>query len=339
MSDDRERDHRRQRPGRIHGRAVHVAREPASRWSSRASSGAACSSRRRTSRTTPGSPTGIMGPELMQQFRDQAERFGARFITDQATKVELADEPGGDPQGVGRRRRVPRPHGRPGHGRRAQEARHPRRGGARRPRASPTAPPATPPSSGTRETVIVGGGDSAMEEAIFLAKFASKVYDRPPPRRVPRLEDHARARPRDRQHRVPHAVRGRGVRAEGDGPLAHVARLRNVETGEERELPIGGAFIADRPRAAVRDRRRPGRDRRRGLRHHRGQVDADRRPGRVRRRRPRRPHLPPGGHRRRLAAARRRSTPSGTCATRPRSRRPQGMPEGDLAEAQWARPA
>jgi len=43
----------------------------------------------------PGFPDGIMGPELMQKFRDQAERFGARFITDQATSVELADEPGG----------------------------------------------------------------------------------------------------------------------------------------------------------------------------------------------------------------------------------------------------
>ena len=43
----------------------------------------------------PGFPDGIMGPALMQKFRDQAERFGTRFITDEATKVELADEPGG----------------------------------------------------------------------------------------------------------------------------------------------------------------------------------------------------------------------------------------------------
>ena len=43
----------------------------------------------------PGFPEGIEGPQLMQHFRDQAERFGTRFITDQATKVELASEPGG----------------------------------------------------------------------------------------------------------------------------------------------------------------------------------------------------------------------------------------------------
>ena len=43
----------------------------------------------------PGFPQGIMGPELMQQMRDQAERFGTRFITDLATGVALAGEPGG----------------------------------------------------------------------------------------------------------------------------------------------------------------------------------------------------------------------------------------------------
>src|SRR3954463_12120673 len=39
----------------------------------------------------PGFPPGIMGPELMQHFRDQAERFGARLLTDEVTKVELSD--------------------------------------------------------------------------------------------------------------------------------------------------------------------------------------------------------------------------------------------------------
>src|SRR3979490_3135820 len=43
----------------------------------------------------PGFPEGIMGPEMMQKFRDQAERFGARLVTDQAERVELASEPGG----------------------------------------------------------------------------------------------------------------------------------------------------------------------------------------------------------------------------------------------------
>ena len=42
----------------------------------------------------PGFPDGIMGPEMMQRFRDQAERFGAKLLTDQADRVELASEPG-----------------------------------------------------------------------------------------------------------------------------------------------------------------------------------------------------------------------------------------------------
>src|SRR3954453_15268568 len=41
--------------------------------------------------TYPGYPKGIMGPEMMQELRDQAERFGTRFITDDATRVELSD--------------------------------------------------------------------------------------------------------------------------------------------------------------------------------------------------------------------------------------------------------
>src|ERR1035441_8813408 len=43
----------------------------------------------------PGFPEGVMGPEMMQKFRDHAERFGARLITAQADRVELASEPGG----------------------------------------------------------------------------------------------------------------------------------------------------------------------------------------------------------------------------------------------------
>ena len=52
----------------------------------------------------PGFPEGIMGPEMMQKLRDQAERFGARLLTEQADRVELAERARRHPQRVGRRR-------------------------------------------------------------------------------------------------------------------------------------------------------------------------------------------------------------------------------------------
>ena len=123
----------------------------------------------------PGYPEGVMGPEMMQQFRDQAERFGTRFLTDQATRVELADEPGGihvvhvgDEEYRARTLVL------------AMGAEHRKLGvggedalGGRGVSYCATCDAAF---FKDRETIIVGGGDSAMEEAIFLAKFASNVY-------------------------------------------------------------------------------------------------------------------------------------------------------------------
>ena len=56
-----------------------------------------------------------------------------------------------------------------------------------------------------KHTIVVGGGDTAMEDATFLAKFAEQGEDRAPPRRVPRVGDHAQPRPRHREHRAAHA--------------------------------------------------------------------------------------------------------------------------------------
>ena len=115
-----------------------------------------------------------MGPEMMQDLRDQAERFGTRFITDQATKVELATEPGGvhrvwvgDEEHQARAVIL------------AMGAEHRKLGipgeeelGGRGVSYCATCDAAFFKDA---QTVIVGGGDSAMEEAIFLSKFADKV--------------------------------------------------------------------------------------------------------------------------------------------------------------------
>src|SRR5881275_3281934 len=122
----------------------------------------------------PGFPEGIMGPELMQKMRDQAERFGTRFITDLATKIEPGAD--GEPHSVWvgddeyRARTVVL----------AMGAEHKKLGvpGEEELSGSGVSYCATCDAAFFKDkpTVIVGGGDSAMEEAIFLAKFSSKVY-------------------------------------------------------------------------------------------------------------------------------------------------------------------
>ena len=146
----------------------------------------------------------------MQQFRDQAERFGARLETDDVTKVELAQDGGLHKVWVGddlhEARTVIL----------AMGAQHRKLGvpGELELAGRGVSYCATCDAAFFRgaPTIIVGGGDSAMEEAMFLSKFASTVSDRAPPRRVPRLQDHARAGARDPEHRVADAVRDRGAR-------------------------------------------------------------------------------------------------------------------------------
>ena len=208
----------------------------------------------------PGFPEGIMGPEMMQHFRDQAERFGARLETDDVTRIELS--PDGRPaQGVGRRRGAPdarrvilamgaqhRKLGVPGEhelsGRGRQLLRH------LRCRLLQQAP-----------TLIVGGGDSAMEEAMFLAKFAAKVaivHRRDEFRASKIMLERARAIP-NIEWITPYAVE----EFSGENGSLAVARLRNTADGSTRELEIDRRVHRGRPRAAVPAGRGPGRDRRR----------------------------------------------------------------------------
>jgi thioredoxin reductase (NADPH) len=184
----------------------------------------------------------VMGPEMMQQFRDQAKRFGARFITDQASRVELAIEPGGvhkvhvgDDEYQARTVIL------------AMGAEHKKLGtpgevelGGRGVSYCATCDAAF---FKDRETVIVGGGDSAMEEAIFLSKFASKVtiVNRRDEFRASKIMLERARGIENIEWLTPYVVEE--FLAGEDGALGH-ARVRNVETGETRELPMAGAFIA-----------------------------------------------------------------------------------------------
>ncbi|CAB4931660.1 unannotated protein [freshwater metagenome] len=190
----------------------------------------------------PGFPAGVMGPELMQQMRDQAERFGSRFITDQATALELADEPGGVHRvHVGgeilQTRAVVL----------AMGAEHRKVGvpGEELLSGRGVSYCATCDAAffGGRDTLIVGGGDSAMEEAMFLAKFASKVtivHRRDEFRASKIMLERART-VENIEWLTPYVVEDF---AAGENGALERALLRHAETGEARELPVGGAFIA-----------------------------------------------------------------------------------------------
>jgi thioredoxin reductase (NADPH) len=190
----------------------------------------------------PGFPDGIMGPDLMQLFRDQAERFGARLLTDQATRVELASEPGGIHRAwVGdteyRARTVLL----------AMGAEHRKLGvpGEDQLAGRGVSYCATCDAAFFRDApaIVVGGGDSAMEEAIFLSKFASKVnvvHRRDDFRASKIMLERAKAQA-NLELLTPYVVTE--LRPGENGALGR-ALLRNTDSGEPRELEVSGAFIA-----------------------------------------------------------------------------------------------
>ncbi|MHB8242369.1 MAG: thioredoxin-disulfide reductase [Solirubrobacteraceae bacterium] len=190
----------------------------------------------------PGFPEGVMGPDMMMKFREQAERFGARLVTEQADRVELASEPGGlHSVWVGeeehRARTVVL----------AMGAEHKKLGVAGEEELSGRGVSycATCDAAFFKQkpTIIVGGGDSAMEEAIFLSKFASKVsvvHRRDEFRASKIMLERARAQ-ENIEFVTPYQV-SEFVAAD-HGALGH-ASLVNTVTGDTLEIPVAGTFIA-----------------------------------------------------------------------------------------------
>jgi thioredoxin reductase (NADPH) len=189
----------------------------------------------------PGFPEGIMGPELMQRFRDQAERFGARLETDDVTKVELAGDGGVHKVWTGDQLHLARTVVL------AMGAQHRKLAvtGELELSGRGVSYCATCDAAFFRDvpTLIVGGGDSAMEEAMFLSKFASRVvvvHRREEFRASKIMLERARAIP-NIEWLTPYAVDE--FLPGGEGSLAR-ARLRNTVDGSDRVLEIAGAFIA-----------------------------------------------------------------------------------------------
>ena len=185
----------------------------------------------------PGFVDGIMGPELMEAMRKQSARFGTEFLTDNVTSVDFSSRPfkvatateeyaaaaviistGASARMLG----IPGERELLGHG---------------------VSTCATCDGFFFRgqEILVVGGGDSAMEEANFLTKFASKVtvvHRRDQLRASKIMQDRARANPK-----IEFVLDTIVKQINGNGKVAG-ATLQNLKTGEEAAIPAAGVFVA-----------------------------------------------------------------------------------------------
>jgi thioredoxin reductase (NADPH) len=187
----------------------------------------------------PGFPDGIMGPQLMDNMRKQAERFGARFISGWATSVDLSKRPfkvvvdgqkeyeadsliistGASAKLLG----IPGEAEMIGHG-------------------VSTCATCDGFFFRNKRVIVVGGGDSAMEEATFLTKFATEVtvvHRRNELRASKVMQDRARNNPK-----IKWVMNVTPVSVKSDGNKVTGLEVKDNETGETRVLETDGIFIA-----------------------------------------------------------------------------------------------
>ncbi len=185
----------------------------------------------------PGFVDGVQGPELMARFRAQAARFGAQYLTEKATRVDFSSRPFGVWVGdeefraktvivsTGAQSRMlglPRERELIGHG-------------------VSTCATCDGFFFGEQEIAVVGGGDSALEEANFLTKFASKVsviHRRDALRASKIMQERA-----FKNDKVEFVWDSLVTELVGDKRLEAVT-VENVKTGESSSLPVTGLFVA-----------------------------------------------------------------------------------------------
>jgi len=185
----------------------------------------------------PGYADGIMGPEMMSDFRRQAERFGAEFITDDVTRIDLSEQPFrvfvGDDEYTARAVILATGASARWLGIESEEQ-HKGRG---------VSACATCDASFFRgkEVYVIGGGDSAFEEALFLTKFASHVHlvhRRNEFRASKIMVDRARA-----NDKLDFVLSAEVIEVLGDVKVEGL-RLRSTETGETWDVEADGLFVA-----------------------------------------------------------------------------------------------
>ena len=185
----------------------------------------------------PGFPDAIMGPELMDALRKQAERFGAELVPDDVVAVDLTATP-----------KVVRTETETylakaviiASGSRYKELHVP---GEKQLSGHGVSFCATCDGFFFREQdiAVIGGGDSALEEALFLTRFAKSVtlvHRRDALRASKIMQDRALANPK-----IKFLWDTQVVEMIGEAKLTGL-RVKNVRTGEEQVLPVGGVFVA-----------------------------------------------------------------------------------------------
>ncbi len=187
----------------------------------------------------PGYADGVMGPEMMQDFRRQAERFGTEFLTDDVTRVDFSEEPYrvwvGDDEYRGEAVIVAT-------GATARKLGLPSEE-ALQGRGVTYCATCDGAFYREKEVIVVGGGDSAMEEASFLTKFASKVtvvHRRDEFRASQIMIDRARANPKIEFVMNALVDEVLGV----DGNKMTGVRLRNTITDDTWTIQADGLFVA-----------------------------------------------------------------------------------------------
>jgi thioredoxin reductase (NADPH) len=187
----------------------------------------------------PGYRDGIMGPDLMAEMRAQAERFGTEIVQGNVTSVDLGSQPmvvktseheyqsktiiiatGASARLLG----LPSERALMGHG-------------------VSTCATCDGYFFRGQEIAVVGGGDSAMEEAIFLTRFASKVtvvHRRSTLRASKIMQDKARANDRVAWQLDSEVEE---IRDDGKGEVTSMV-VRNNKTSEQTEIPVSGVFVA-----------------------------------------------------------------------------------------------
>ncbi|MFE3549862.1 thioredoxin-disulfide reductase [Streptomyces kronopolitis] len=186
----------------------------------------------------PGFRDGIMGPDLMDNMRAQAERFGAELVPDDVTAVDLSDEIKTVTDSAGtvhRARTVIVTTG----------SQHRKLGLPREDELSGRGVSWCATCDGfffkDQDIAVIGGGDTAMEEATFLSRFAKSVtvvHRRDTLRASKAMQERAFADPK-----IKFVWDSEVAELHGENKLSGLT-LRNLKTGETSELPVTGLFIA-----------------------------------------------------------------------------------------------